>query len=165
MLSSPSETKYPTGGESQNLNWLNTCLYFLFLLPVPSALIYYTEVYKSSYKVICRYPFSLSTDLTSDLKLLLISWKSLFFAVGKKKKEYWGSGYRIFIPFWGCIFGTDVNGQSARSCHLGHGTWALFGINSFKSKIILAAKQIDSCCKKNFLKWLFSLQNNTIVVG
>lgn len=54
MLSSSSETKYPTGGESQNANCLNACLCFLFLLSVPSASIYCTQVYKSFSEVICE---------------------------------------------------------------------------------------------------------------
>lgn len=61
--------------------------------------------------------------------------------------------------------GTDVNGQSARSCHLRHGTRALLGINSFKCQIILAANQVDSCYKMTFKKDSSPLQKYTVVVG
>lgn len=91
--------------------------------------------------------------------------KLLVFCEKKKYIKYRGCGYRIFITFRGCILGTDVNGQSARSCHLRHGTWALFGINSFKCKIMLAANQIDLCYKIILKKDSSALQNYTVVVG
>lgn len=154
MLSSPSETKYPTEGESQNADCLNTCLCVLFLSSVPSASIYCTEVYKSLYEVICQllslFPFY-RPHVSS--KVIAPFMKKLVVCCGKKNNkptQHWGCGYRIFITFQGCIWGTDVNRQSARSCHLRHGTWALFGINSFKGKVILAANQIDSCYKMTF---------------
>lgn len=53
MLSNPSESKYAAGGESQNANCLNTCLYFLFLLSVLSTS-FFTKVYKSLYEFICQ---------------------------------------------------------------------------------------------------------------
>lgn len=154
MLSNPSETKYAAGGESQNTNCLNTCLCFLFLLSVLSTSIYCTKVYKSLYEFICQglslfllYRNTLDLNIF-DLKSLFSSWKSLL--LQRKRNKYWGCGYRIFITFWGYMLGTDVNGQSARSCHPRHGTWALFGINSFKCQIILAANQVDSCYKMTF---------------
>lgn len=129
--------------------------FHLFPLP-PSTVLKFTNLYMRS-SVNC-YPCSHSTGLTFDLKSLLSSWKSLLFAAEKKKPtKHWGCGYRIFITFRGCIWGTDVNRQSVRSCHLRHGTWALFGINSFKGKVILAANQTDSCYKMTFLKGLFSI--------
>lgn len=146
MLSSSSETKYPTGGESQNANYLMLVYvffsFYLFLLPLSIVLKFKNPFMRSS--VNC-YPCSHSTGLKSDLDSLLCSWKSLLFAV--EKNRYWGCGYRIFITFGGCISGADVNWQPGLVIW---DTWALFGINSLKCKIILAARQVDLCYKITF---------------